>query len=171
MPMMEDLAIKFGLTRVIVGVGRVKNIGKLTEYEYHNKGELRSLLWECMIGHSIRPDMVDGFLIPYHEALEKSDDGGAFDPAEVVAFAPEDRFDEFSYATEHVGHDAAISALLSCRGALLRASELIGVSITKQEQWIDRELGRLWKKRGPFPGMGSVLCATGVPLGNGCERP
>lgn len=42
-----------------------------------------------------------------------------FDPAEVVAFAPENRFTEFSYATEHVGNDAAIDALLSCRAGLL----------------------------------------------------
>ncbi len=160
-PLVEDTG-----RRVIVGVGRVKSIGKLTEYEYKSKGELRSLLWERMIGHSIRRDMTDGFLMPYHEALEKSDDGRAFDPAEVVAFAPEDRFEEFSYATEHVGHDAAISALLSCRAALLRSAELFGVSISKQEQWIDRELGRLWKKRGPFPGMGSLLAASGIPLGN-----
>jgi len=119
-----------------------------------------------MVGHSIRPDYLDGFLLPYHEALQKSEDGAAFDPAEVVAFAPEDRFTEFSFATEHVGDDAAISALLSIRSALHRASELFGAKTQKQEAWIDKELGRLWKKRGPFPGMGAVLWATGMPMGN-----
>ncbi len=162
-PLVEDTG-----RRVIVGVGRIKSIGNLTEYEYHSPpgDKLRSLLWERMVVHSIRPDFKDGFLMPYRESLEKADGGQAFDPAEVVAFAPEDRFDEFSYATEHVGHDAAISALLSCRAALLRAAELFNCSTAKQEQWIDRELGRLWKKRGPFPGLGSVLSATGITLGN-----
>ncbi len=162
-PLVEDTG-----RRVIVGVGRVKGIGELTEYEYSGPpgDRIRSLLWERMVVHSIRPDFADGFLMPYHEALEKSDDGRAFDPAEAVAFAPEDRFDEFSYATEHVGHDAAISALLACRAALLRSAELFSVATRKQEQWIDGELGRLWKKRGPFPGLGSVLSATGVPMGN-----
>jgi ATP-dependent exoDNAse (exonuclease V) alpha subunit len=162
-PLVEDTG-----RRVIVGVGRVKSIGNLTEYEYEGApgNKLRSLLWERMVIHSIRPDLADGFLMPYHEALVKSDDGRAFDPAEIVAFAPEDRFEEFSYATEHVGHDAAISALLACRAALLRASELFNISISKQEQWIDRELGRLWKKRGPFPGLGAVLSATGITMGN-----
>jgi ATP-dependent exoDNAse (exonuclease V) alpha subunit len=162
-PLVEDTG-----RRVIVGVGRVKSIGQLTEYEYHGPpgDKLRSLIWERMVVHSIRPDFSDGFLMPYHEALEKSDDGRAFDPAEVVAFAPEDRFVEFSYATEHVSHDAAISALLACRAALLRAAELFNVSTRKQERWIDGELGRLWKKRGPFPGFGAVLCAIGVPMGN-----
>ena len=35
-----------------------------------------------------------------------------FDPASVVAFAPDDRQDEFSYVAEHVTNDGAIGALL-----------------------------------------------------------
>lgn len=162
-PLVEDTG-----RRILIGAGRVKQLGDLVEYAYHGSSSdnIRSLLWERMVSHSIRPDFKDGFLLPYHEALEKSDEGRAFDPAEVVAFAPDDRFLEFSYATEHVGNDAAISALLSCRSALLRSAELFNVSIGQQEKWIDRELGRLWQKRGPFPGLGSILCATGVPMGN-----
>lgn len=162
-PLVEDTG-----RRILIGAGRVLKLGPLTEYDYEGSpaGKIRSLLWERMVIHSIRPDFKDGFLLPYHEALTKSDEGRAFDPAEVVAFAPEDRFNEFSYATEHVGHDAAIAALLACRAALLRSSELFNLSTTTQEAWIDQQLGRLWKKRGPFPGLGSVLSATGVPMGN-----
>jgi hypothetical protein len=65
-----------------------------------------------------------------------------------------------------VGNDAAISALLNCREALHRAADLFNTPIMAQETWIDAQLGRLWKKRGPFPGMGSVLTAIGIPLGN-----
>ena len=167
-PLVEDMAGR----RILVGVGRVKSIGSLTEYEYDgpNEGKLRSLLWERMIGHSIRPNFADGFLMPYREALEESREGDAFDPAEVVAFTPEDRFTEFSFATEHVGDDAAIGSLLSMRAALLKSAELFGADIQKQESWIDTELGRLWRKRGPFPGMGAVLYACGVPLGNFIAR-
>lgn len=162
-PLVEDTG-----RRVIIGVGRVKKMGELTEYLYSGspEGKIRSLLWERMIQHSIRPDFSDGILLPYHEALTKSDDGRNFDPAEVVAFAPEDRFTEFSFGTEHVGDDAAIEALLSCRAALLRAGELFNFQSRNQESWIDRELGRLWKKRGAFPGIGSVLSATGIAMGN-----
>ena len=158
--------------RILVGVGRVESISPLTEYLYDGPtdGKLRSMLWERMVGHSIRPDISDGFLMPYHEALEKSREGDAFDPSEVLAFAPEDRFTEFSYATEHVGDDAAIGALLSIRAALLRSAELFGAEIQNQEAWIDKELGRLWRKRGPFPGMGAVLYACGVPMGNFIAR-
>ena len=160
-PLVEDTG-----RRVLVGVGRVLKLGPLTEYEYDGspQGKIRSLLWERMVIHSVRPGFSDGFLLPYQEALAKSDEGRAFDPAEAVAFAPENRLTEFSYATEHVGHDAAIAALLACRAALLRSAELFDVATATQEVWIDQQLGRLWKKRGPFPGLGSVLGATGVPI-------
>jgi hypothetical protein len=162
-PLIEDTG-----RRVLVGAGRVLKMGSLTEYEYEGgpDGKIRSLIWESMVSHSIRPDFKDGFLLPYHDALVKCDDGRKFDPAEVVALAPEDRFVEFSYATEHVPDDTAISALLSCRDALLRASLLFSFKSEKQEAWIDLHLGRLWKRRGPFPGLGAVLIATGVPMGN-----
>ena len=160
-PLVEDTG-----RRVLIGAGRALKLGPLTEYEYDGspQGKIRSLLWERMVIHSVRPGFKDGFLLPYQEALAKSDEGRAFDPAEVVAFAPEDRFSEFSYATEHVGHDAAIAALLACRAALQRSAELFNVATAPQEAWIDQQLGRLWKKRGPFPGLGAVLGATGVPM-------
>ncbi len=160
-PLVEDTG-----RRVLVGAGRVLKLGPLTEYDYDGspEGKIRSLLWERMVIHSIRPGFKDGFLLPYQEALAKSNEGIAFDPAEAVAFAPEDRFHEFSYATEHVGHDAAIAALLACRSALQRSAELFNVATAAPEAWIDQQLGRLWKKRGPFPGLGAVLGANGVPM-------
>ena len=167
-PLVEDVPGR----RVLVGVGRVKSIGGLVEYQYEGtpEGKLRSMLWERMLGHSIRPDFGDGFLLPYHEAWEKSRDGEAFDPAEIVAFAPEHRFTEFSYATEHVSDDAAIESLQAMRVSLLRSAKLFGSDVRKQENWIDQELGRLWRKRGPFPGLGAVLHACGVPMGNFIAR-
>ncbi|TGE20884.1 AAA family ATPase [Hymenobacter metallicola] len=163
-PLVEDTG-----RRVIVGVGRVWEVGDLTEYQYDRpatKAPIRSLLWERMVKHSIRPDFADGFILPYHEALAKSEGGIKFDPAEAVAFAPEDRFTEFSYATEHLGPDAAISALLACRNALERAEELFGYDKKRQDTWIDAQLGRLWRLRGAFPGLGAVLAATGLEMGN-----
>lgn len=167
-PLLEEMPGR----RILVGVGRVKSVGPLTEYLYDRpaEGKLRSLLWERMISHSIRPNFADGFLMPYREALVESREGDAFDPAEVVAFTPEDRFTEFSFATEHVGDDAAIGSLLSMRAALLKSAELFGADVQKQESWIDTELGKLWRNRGPFPGMGAVLYACGVPMGNFIAR-
>jgi len=114
-PLVEDTD-----RRMLIGAGRVHKLGPLTGYEYDGspQGKIRSLLWERMVIHSVRPGFTDGFLLPHQEALAKSDEGRAFDPTEVVAFAPEDRFTEFSYATEHVRHDAGITYLWEHFGLL-----------------------------------------------------
>lgn len=78
-PLLEEMPSR----RVLVGVGRVKSVGSRNEYLYAGSpdGKQRSLIWERMVGHSIRPRMTDGFLLPYHEALAKCADGNAFNPA------------------------------------------------------------------------------------------
>ena len=82
-PLVEDTG-----RRILIGAGRVLKIGQPTEYDYACKpqdAKIRSLIWERMVSHSIRPDYTDGFLLPYREALAKGEDGLKFDPAEVVA--------------------------------------------------------------------------------------
>ncbi|MFO0822823.1 MAG: AAA family ATPase [Gemmataceae bacterium] len=161
--------------RVIIGVGKVRHKGDQKEYLYSVKEKdapLRSLLWERMIQHSIRPKGEEGkdgfeggFLLPYQQALAYAAEHPEFDPASVVAFAPDDRRDEFSYVTEHVTHDGAIGALLSCAGALREAAKHLKGPWERYQKWIDTELGKLWKMRGPCPGLGAALTAFGIELG------
>ena len=155
--------------RVIVGVGRVLKIGGLTEYEYNEQRQpdsIRSMLWERMVTHSIRPDFKDGFLLPYHQALAKQEMDPGFDPTPLIAFAPADRALEFSYATEHVSPDGALSSLLVVADALRNAALCLEGDFSKQIAWIEQQLARLWKQRGPCPGLGSVLGAMGIPYGS-----
>lgn len=152
--------------RVIVGVGRVKHIGASVEYHYQSQGELKCVLWERLVQHSIRPGFADGFLMPYQEALAHAEENSAFDPATIAAFAPEDRLHEFSFASEHVTADGAIGSLLACARSLEQAAKHFGDSFTRQLRWIDRELTRLWKLRGPCPGLGAALNAFGVERGH-----
>src|SRR5205814_9318548 len=78
-----------------------------------------------------------------------------------------DRFEEFSYATEHVSDDSAIATLALLRDGLRKAAEVLpDFQTQKLDGWIDSELGRLWKRRGAFPALGGVLCAFGVHLGH-----
>ena len=91
--------------RILIGVGRVLHVGTAQEYTYTTKdlkGKLRSMLWERMVQHSIRPDFKDGFLLPYHAAIEKASEDPEFDPAEIAAFSPTDRLLEFSHASQLV---------------------------------------------------------------------
>jgi hypothetical protein len=156
--------------RVLVGVGRVKKFSKPIQYK--REGETSSpdipYVWDVVVEHSIRPDGKDGFLMPYQELSELSEAGVEIDWPSCLAFSPSDRLIEFSYATEHVSHDAAIAAMLECKSALERAREYLSEidSIARALRWIDARLAELWNLRGPYPGLGPALTAFGVEHGN-----
>ncbi len=163
-PFVEDIS-----RRVIVGVGRVTKLGPLAEYEYTGSSDrkIRSMLWERMVTHSIREDRMDGFLLPYREIVEAAKDDASIDPEQFAVYAPSDRFEEFSFATEHVSDDSAIAALGVVREGLGKFADVLpDFQTRKLDAWIDTEMGRLWRKRGPFPGLGGVLCSFGVHLGH-----
>jgi ATP-dependent exoDNAse (exonuclease V) alpha subunit len=150
--------------RILVGAGRIKDIGPLAEYGRSGDGP-RGMLWERPVQHSIRPNGDDGFLMPYQEILQVSADNPTIDLETYTAFAPSERWVEFSYGSELVTHDGAISALLSMESALGRIEDEFGIKTAKQRQWIHIELIRLWKVRGPYPGLGAILHAFGLSRG------
>jgi hypothetical protein len=154
--------------RVIVAVGLLKHKGKVEQYKYAKdapKGHLRAMMWERPIQHSIRPDaanpghFVGGIVLPYHAILERAAEDDRLDPAEFLACAPDESRGQFSYASEHVSHGAAITALLACKTALERASKKLTGPWPQQIAWIDQQINRLWKLSGPCPGLGSALSA------------
>lgn len=160
-PFVEDA----GAGRILIGVGRVKHVGALQEYAYTTrdlKGKLRSMLWERMIQHSIRPDFEDGFLLPYHAAIARAAEDMDFDPAEIAALSPADRLLEFSHASQLVSHDGAIASLLACAESLRKATGVLPGPWDRCLQWIDARLGELWTARGPCPGLSAALAAFGL---------
>ena len=168
-PFVEDTAGG----RILIGVGRVQHVGAAQEYAYTTKdlnGKLRSMLWERMVQHSIRPDFKEGFLLPYHAAIEKAAEDPEFDPAEIAAFSPADRLLEFSHASQLVSHDGAIASLLACAESLRKTKGVLPGPWDQCLQWIDARLGELWKARGPCPGLGSALFAFGLEFGTFVAR-
>lgn len=164
-PFVED----YGARRVLIGVGRVQHVGACVEYAYTTKDlkdKLRSILWERMIQHSIRPNFKDGFLLPYHAAIEKSLDDPEFETSDIVAFTPDDRLLEFSHVSQLVTHDGALASLLACAESLRKAKKSLPGPWDQCLQWIDHRVGELWKARGPCPGLGSALSAFGLDHGN-----
>lgn len=152
--------------RVIVGVGRIKNIHDCKEYDGSNS-RFGAAYWEHDVVHSIRPDEKDGFLLPYHEAIEYQKEHPNFDPSEIAVLVPSDKFDEFSYGSEHVTNDSAIQVLLRCLQSLEKADALgIGKNHRVQKDWIHNEIAKIQKLRGNYPGMGSALCAFGMKRGH-----
>lgn len=159
--------------RILIGVGRVLHVGAAREYDYTTKdlaGKHRSMLWERMIQHSIRPDFRDGFLLPYHAAIAKAAMEPGFEPAGIAAFSPSDRLLEFSHASQHVSHDGAIASLLACAESLRKAKGVLPGPWDQCLAWIDARLGELWKARGPCPGLGAALSSFGLEFGTFIAR-
>ena len=151
--------------KVLVGVGRVIHVAGNVEFPAPGGNPLDTIAWERMVQHSIRPGFEDGFLLPYHDVLKAAELDEEFDPGEFVAFVPDDAWDQFSYASEHVTHDIAISALTACETALQRIANVLPGTRTRELQWISDRLGELWRLRGPCPGLGAALEAFGVSQG------
>jgi hypothetical protein len=161
LPLIED---RFPGARYVVGVGRVRDVGPSTEWRYSGQGALRSVLWERALEHSIRPDMADGFLLPYHELLD-APAAAERDLSQFVAQTPQEHFDEFSFVTEHVTDDAAIAAL----DELARVVELLPGVVDgpwpSVSAWLSDRIADVWRMRGPWPGLGAVLTAAGLERG------
>ncbi|MCI8383845.1 MAG: AAA family ATPase [Clostridia bacterium] len=151
--------------RVIIGMGHVKRIIPAKEHNHTEEGKLRSLTWETMICHSIREDHEDGFVIPYQEMMEYAKNNPDFDLTSIAVFAPEESFEEFSYATEHVSHDSVIDVILSCIKAFKIINECLDEDYTNTIEWLNQQLETVWEERGAFPGLGAMLTSFEVKLG------
>jgi AAA domain/UvrD-like helicase C-terminal domain len=146
--------------RLIVGVARVTRVTLPTWWDSDGKQAFPSSMWETAVEHSLRPSMEDGVLLPYQALISLLDGGVDVGPA--LAWAPEGRFNEFSYVTEHLSDDAALEALGSVSSAMTGMADL-GIELpASAREWVAEQTERLWQLRGPAPGLGSVLTSLGV---------
>lgn len=152
--------------RVVMGIGFVTSVTDPPEHNHTDDGDLRSILWETMIGHSIRNDRKNGFLLPYREMMEYAVEHPDFDMRTVTVFADDEFFDEFSYATEWVSYDAVISVLLQSIKAL-EVVKACGIDGNWSEciAWARVRLDEVWRERGAFPGLGAMLVGAGFMRG------
>lgn len=151
--------------RVVMGIGYITSITEPPEHNHTDAGELRSILWETMLGHSIREDRKNGFLLPYREMMDYAREHPDFDMRSITVFAEDDYFEEFSYASEHLSYDAVISVLLQTIKALEIIKDCIPGNWGECLRWTKQRLKEVWLDRGPFPGLGSILSAAGFRCG------
>lgn len=146
--------------KVLVGAAHVSEVQLPGMWNQVGEPPFPSSMWETAVVHSLRPDMRAGILLPYQSLIPLLDEGMDVDRA--IAWAPEDRGTEFAYVTEHVSDDGAIGALESLRDAATGFSEL-GIELPQTGMaWVEDQIERLWRDRGPTPGLGSVLKYLGV---------
>ncbi|WP_081731492.1 AAA family ATPase [Mesorhizobium sp. L103C131B0] len=156
--------------RVLLGAAILEKKHRISEYDYNPAdttpdNRLRAMVWERSVQHSLRPLKGDnnlagyggGFVLPYHDILRAAAADETLDPADYVAFAPEDARVQFSYGSEHVSHGATAAALLAARAAFEKIATVLDGPWTGQIEWIDEQLSNLWRLQGPAPGLGVAL--------------
>lgn len=155
-----------GSAQQIVAVAKLSAIQKVDEYPYEGgraDGRRRSMMWERPFQHSLRPDpdnpgeWFGGVVLPYQQILSMAESDGALDPSEYAAVVPDEAHHQFRYASEHVTHGSAITALQAMKTALEKASLILNGPWNRYIGWIDAELSKLWTMQGPTPGLGSAL--------------
>ena len=152
--------------RVVIGIGHVKGVEAPIKHNSSDESGMISYAWENMVRHSIRADMKDGFLLPYKELMKYAEDHESFDISQATVFAADDYFEEFSYAAEHLSHDAVIDVILQCISALevVKNCNIPG-DWNGCIKWLNDQLISVWEDRGAFPGFGPMLTSIGVASG------
>ena len=109
----------------------------------------------------------EGFRLPYQEYLEQG-----LDTKDIAVIVPREIDDQFKYVAELVSDDAMVTLAE-------RISKSIDIIIddvakgrvkltedwNKNRRWLQRVLGELWRDRGQYPGIGSVLQYLGFNRG------
>lgn len=158
------------INRLVIGIGKVDSVGPLLRYD--SAKETTYPFWDRLIRHSIRPDGMEGFLLPYHDYLEPTgdpeEDARRRDLLAEIAVAVEPaNVRYFSYAAELAGADVALSTLVRCLESVRKIQEhgIAKGPWKAREDWLNAEIARVWRDRGAFPGLGSALEALGMRLG------
>ena len=177
--------------RILLGVAVVDkkvNLPQKHAKKANATSKLESFSWECMVQHKIRKKdniflsdsngVFGGFLLPYDQIIEKIDSAQNSQDREkyikdlqsIAVVIPSDFRDDFSYASEHVSHDAAISVLLQIKRSLSKISELgyVNTNLIECLSWVDKEIEFLWQDRPVYPDLGIMLSVVldGIP---GCS--
>jgi hypothetical protein len=149
--------------RLLVGAAHVTGKQLPPMWDSDGPAAFESSMWETIVSHSLRHDQQAGILLPYQRLVELMDEG--VDISAALAWAPEGRGIEFSYVTEHLSDDAALQALAALQQAA-QALPALGLEVPAAAlDWLETQITRLWKLRGPTPGLAAALAYLGV------ERP
>ncbi|MBA2244937.1 MAG: AAA family ATPase [Gemmatimonadetes bacterium] len=150
--------------RVIVGVGRVKEMGPQLYFGSRPGYADQYPVWSRRITQDY-PDQ--GVRLPYQEYLR----GGH--PLEgIICRVPNSALPDFSYVGEHVSDDVAVSILERIIQSVerVRAEGRVPGDWDGRLAWLNEALDDTWTGRGAYPGIGSVLQYLGCEKGAAFHR-
>lgn len=149
--------------RILVGISRVLKLGPQLYFGTREGWEDRYPLWSRCVTINF-PE--EGVRLPYQEYLEVG-----HDPSNIICAIPTSARPYFSYVAEHVTDDIAV-------GILERVIHSVNTIIEENKvhepydktwefrlKWLNKVLSEVWKNRGRFPGIGSVLEYLGFENG------
>jgi hypothetical protein len=150
--------------RLIVGVGRLKDVGPQLYFEgTDDEGRLYPI-WTRVVTQDYPSQ---GFRLPYQEYLDKGED-----PRSIACHVPPGSILQFSFVGEHISDDQAVGVLESLIQSVetVRKEAIIPGPWTKHLKWLNDCLSEVWLGRGPYPGIGSALQYLGMARGTTFQR-
>lgn len=157
-------------SRIVVALGRVTALTPIREYVYaeppDHQSRLSAWTWERPVTHSLAGPNAQGFIIPFAQIAAYIKEHPEQQVDDLLLFAPETHRAEFSYGCEHISSDALI-LLLNRAIILLQTYQSLGfqplndLTWEAQIRWCRERLEDIWRDRGPYPGLGSLLTALG----------
>ena len=151
-------------SRVIVGVGRISDIGSQLYFGKTREYPESYPVWSRRITQAY-PDQ--GVRIPYQEYLREN-----LSTDEIICNIPPSVQLAFSYGSEHVSADIAVLTLERIIQSIERVKEDGHVKNDWENRliWLNDVLAEIWVDRGAFPGAGSVLQYLGFSKGVSFQR-
>lgn len=154
--------------RILVGIGRISKIAPQLYFGKKKGFKDDYPLWSRCITHNF-PE--EGVRLPYQEYIE-----AGHEPSNIVCTIPSSARPFFSYVAEHISDDVAVGILERCIQSLRviisedKIPEPYGKTWEYRLEWLNKVLGEVWKNRGQFPGIGSVLEHLGFNGGTTYHR-
>ncbi len=153
-----------GTPRIVVGVGRVAEVGPQLYFGTTPKYKDLYPVWSRRITQAY-PDQ--GVRLPYQEYLRY---GHSTD--DIICRVPQNALIPFSYGGEHVSDDVAVAILervIQCVEHVSADGHIAG-DWERRLAWLNDALAEAWSGRGPFPGAGNVLQYLGFSNGTSFQR-
>ena len=151
-------------SRIIVGVGRVEELGKQLYFGTKQGYQDQYPVWSRRVTQAY-PDQ--GVRIPYQEYLRESRSTD-----NIICRVPQSALLPFSYGGEHVSDDIAVAILERVIQSIERviADGHIPGDWERRLAWLNDVLAEAWNGRGAFPGVGSILEYLGCSKGTSFQR-
>jgi exodeoxyribonuclease V alpha subunit len=148
------------ITRLVIGVGRVAEIGHPTYFGQHPKFKGQFPVWARRVTQAWPSE---GVRIPYQEYLEQG-----LNAKDIACVPPPSQTLSFSYVGEHVSDGVAAMTL----DRVIRSVERVrddGILTSYDSEgalrWLNEALDEVWSNRGAYPGIGALLRVLGFESG------